>query len=98
MRFQLANVWSPRAIDVALAARDGRRKRGEANMEDLFDGFNASQYDEEARNRWGKSDVFIESEKRTKRYAADDWKAIKAEQAALYDDAYTARKAGKEPF
>jgi MerR family transcriptional regulator, thiopeptide resistance regulator len=86
-----------RAIDVAMAALDGSRKKGEMKMEDLFEGFNPSQYDEEARRQWGKSDAFIESEKRTKRYTPDDWKAIKAEQAAVFDDAYAALTAGKTP-
>jgi DNA-binding transcriptional MerR regulator len=86
-----------RAIDVALAAIDGSQKKGEMKMEDLFDGFNPSQYDEEARRQWGKSEAFVESEKRTRRYTPDDWKALKAEQAALYSDAYSALKAGKAP-
>ena len=34
-------------------------------MEDLFEGFNPSQYDEEARRKWGTTDAFVESEKRT---------------------------------
>ena len=66
-------------------------------MEDLFEGFNPSQYDEEARRQWGTSEAFVESEKRTRRYTPDDWKALKAEQAAVYDDAYAALKAGKTP-
>jgi DNA-binding transcriptional MerR regulator len=86
-----------RAIDVAMAALDGSRKKGEMKMEDLFEGFNPSQYDEEARRQWGKSDAFIESEQRTRRYTPDDWKAVNAEQAAVYDDAYAALKAGKTP-
>ena len=43
------------------------------------------------------SDAFVESEKRTRRYTPDDWKALKAEQAAVYDAAYSALKAGKTP-
>ena len=66
-------------------------------MEDLFEGFNPSQYDEEVRNLWGKSDAFIESEKRTKRYSREEWDAIKAEQSALYDAAYVALKTGRSP-
>ena len=85
-----------RAIDTALAALDGRRKEGEMKMEDLFEGFNPSQYDEEARVRWGTSEAFVESERRTRRLT-DDWKALKAEQAAIYDAAYSALKAGKTP-
>ncbi len=86
-----------RAIDVALAAHDGSCKKGEIKMEDLFEGFNPSQYDEEARRQWGTSEAFVESEKRTRRYTPDDWKSLKAEQAAVYDDAYAALKAGKTP-
>jgi DNA-binding transcriptional MerR regulator len=87
-----------RAIDVALAAIDGsHHKKGVMKMEELFEGFNPSQYEEEARNRWGTSDAFVEAGKRTKGYSSDDWKAIRAEQGALYDGAYAALKAGKSP-
>ena len=85
-----------RAIDVALDAFDGHKK-GEMKMEDLFEGFDASRYEDEARRQWGKSEAFVESEKRTRRYTSDDWKALKAEQAAVYDDAYSALKAGQRP-
>ena len=86
-----------RAIDVALAALDGSRKKGEMDMEDLFEGFKPSQYDEEARRQWGTSEAFVESEKRTGRYTPGDWKVLAAEQASVYDDAYSALKAGKTP-
>jgi hypothetical protein len=66
-------------------------------MDDLFQGFNPSQYNDEARRQWGKSEAFGESEKRTERYAPDDWKALGAEQAAIYADAYVALKAGTTP-
>jgi MerR family transcriptional regulator, thiopeptide resistance regulator len=86
-----------RAVDAALAGLDGGQKEREMNMEDLFRGFNPSQYDDEARRRWGTSEALRESDKRTKRYTADDWKALGAEQAAIYDDACAALKAGKTP-
>jgi DNA-binding transcriptional MerR regulator len=86
-----------RAIDVALAALGHSRLKGEIKMEDLFEGFNAAHYAEEARREWGDTDAFIESEKRVKRYSPDDWKSIQAEQAALYDDARAALRAGKSP-
>ena len=35
-------------------------------MEDLFQGFNPSQYEDEVRRRWGTSDAFVESAKRTR--------------------------------
>lgn len=85
------------AIDVALASLDGSRRKGETKMEDLFEGFNPARYDEEARRRWVTSEAFVESAKRTGRYTPQDWKALKAEQAVIYDAAYAALKAGKAP-
>jgi hypothetical protein len=61
-------------------------------MEDLFQGFNPSQYEDEARRQW---DTQKRSSNRTSgpRYTPD-WNALGAEQAAIYDDAYAALKAG----
>ena len=82
---------------VALDALDDGRKKGKMKMEDLFEGFDPSRYEDEARHQWGKSEAFVESEKRTRRYTPDDWKALKAEQAAVYDDAHSALQAGQRP-
>jgi len=86
-----------RAVDMALAALDGGHMKGALTMENLFEGFNPSQYDEEARRRWDKSKAWVESEKRTKSYTREDLKALEAEQAAVYDDAFSALRAGKTP-
>ncbi len=84
-----------RAIDVALDALNDSGKKGETKMEDLFEGFDPSRYEDEVRQKWGTSEAFVESEKRTKRYTPGDWKALKAEQAAIYDDAHSALQAGQ---
>ena len=86
-----------RAIDAALAALDDGQGERAMNWEDLFQGFDPSQYDDEVRRRWGATDVYAESAKRTARYTPDDWRAITAEQAAIFDDAYGALKAGQAP-
>jgi len=85
-----------RGVDAALASLGGGQQERTIKMEDLFEGFNPS-YEEEARRRWGTLEPYVESKKRTSRYTADDWKALKAEQVAIYDDAYAALKAGKTP-
>jgi MerR family transcriptional regulator, thiopeptide resistance regulator len=87
-----------RAIDAALIALDDGQGRREMNMEDLFEGFDSSRYDDEARRQWGATDAFVEAEKRTRRYTPDDWRALRAESEAILDDAYAALKAGKAPF
>ena len=86
-----------RAIDTALAALDGSVTTGEMTMADLFDGFDPSRYEEEARERWGGTQAFDQATERTKRYTPDDWKALKAEQGAVYEAAVAALKAGKAP-
>ena len=66
-------------------------------MKDIFDGFDASKYEDEARERWGDTSAYNEAARRTKRYTADDWKRHRAEQAAIYGDAVAVMKAGKAP-
>ena len=83
------------AIDVALAALDGNGGTRIARVEDLFKGFNPSQYDEEVRQRWGQSEASVESKKRTAHYTPDDWKALRGEQTAIYDEADSAMRAGR---
>ncbi|MFO7172256.1 MAG: MerR family transcriptional regulator [Bacillota bacterium] len=63
-------------IDRTLAAMEG----GEPVAgKDLFDGFDPSQYEEEARRRWGHTREYQESTERTRRYTQADWEVIKAE-------------------
>jgi DNA-binding transcriptional MerR regulator len=91
------SLEDPRFDQRAALLDQRRRNQGETNMENLFEGFNPSEYEEEVWQRWGTSEAFVESEQRTKRYTPDDWKAFKAEQEAIYDDAFSALKAGKTP-
>jgi DNA-binding transcriptional MerR regulator len=86
-----------RAVDAALAGLDGDQKDAEMNMEDLFQGFDPSRYEDEARRQRGTSDAFVEAEKRTRRYSPDDWNALTAEQTAIYDNAYAALQSGNTP-
>ena len=47
--------------------------------ENLFEGFDPSQYEEEARRRWGNTEAWKESQRRGRSYTAADWDAIKKE-------------------
>jgi DNA-binding transcriptional MerR regulator len=46
---------------------------------ELFDGFDPADYEDEARERWGETDAYKQSAKRTKRYGRAHWEQIKAE-------------------
>lgn len=68
-----------RAVDATLAALEGGTEMDAAKMFDGFDEFDPTQHEEEARERWGDTDAYRESMRRTKRYTKEDWARIKAE-------------------
>jgi MerR family transcriptional regulator, thiopeptide resistance regulator len=86
-----------RAVDAALAVLDDKGSGETMDMKEIFDGFDPSKYEEEVQQRWGNTDAYQESKKRTKRYTQEDWKKLAAEQFAIYADAVAAMKAGKKP-
>lgn len=91
-----------RAIDAALAlidrGSDTEPPTGDTmDLKQIFDGFDPSSYEVEAKERWGDTDAFAESHRRTQSYTADDWRRLAAEQAAIYADAFQALQAGKAP-
>lgn len=79
-------------IDAMLAAVDaalGVLEKGNTTMQPedfkaLFDGFNPEDYEEEARARWGETDAYKESARRTKQYGKPEWEAIRRESEAIY--------------
>ena len=46
---------------------------------EVLGGFEAQDYDAEARQRWGHTDAYAESARRTASYTKADWARIKAE-------------------
>jgi hypothetical protein len=42
-----------------------------------------AQYEEEVKERWGKTDAYKESSRRTKQYTKEDWARVKAEGEAV---------------
>ena len=51
-------------------------------------------YAEEARERWGDTDAYKESQRRTSRYTDDDWVRIKAEAGEIQTGLLQAFQAG----
>lgn len=67
------------AIEDAIAAHD----RGEPQQEtDMFDGTDHEQYAQEAEERWGDTDAWKQSRRRTNEYGEAEWDRIKAETDA----------------
>ncbi len=74
-----------KAVDRALAEIDGDEVEGD-EVKDLFDGFDPAEHEDEARERWGETDAFKESARRTRGYGAREWAQIKEEQQAIYGE------------
>ena len=67
------------AIDAALEALARGEPMNGADMFEVFGDFDPAQYEIEVKERWGDTDAYRESARRTSRYTKDDWKRIKAE-------------------
>ena len=85
------------AVERALALLDSPHMEADMDPKQLFDGFDPAQYEAEAEQRWGSSESFEESARRTKGYSSDDWRRFGAEQAALYADAFALLTASEPP-
>lgn len=87
-----------RAVDAALSLIDAEAspQTGEhMDLKQIFDGFDPAKYEAEAEQRWGDTDAFAESKRRTQRYTKQDWEELAAEQSAIYAAAFAALTAGK---
>src|SRR5690348_538997 len=68
------------AVDAAIAAHAKGTRLEETTM---FEGFDPSEYEEEARERWGHTEAYRESARRTAQYGEAEWEEIRAEAEAI---------------
>lgn len=67
-----------RAIDATLASIKGDK---EMSTESMFEGFEPETHAVEANERWGDTEAYKESVRRTKRYSKEDWALMHGETA-----------------
>jgi DNA-binding transcriptional MerR regulator len=72
-----------RALDIVLT---GDTAMPTETRYEGIDQFDHAQYEDEARERWGDTPAYAESQRRVKSYTKDDWAAIKAEGGAVLAD------------
>jgi DNA-binding transcriptional MerR regulator len=72
------------AVDTALEALEKGQIMQPVDVKKMFDGFKQEDYADEARERWGTTDAYKESERRTKNYGKHEWDAIRKESEAIY--------------
>ncbi|MET7517910.1 MerR family transcriptional regulator [Streptomyces sp. NPDC005480] len=84
------------AVEHAMEARKmGINLTPEEKFE-VFGDKNPEQYADEARERWGGTDSYAESQRRAARYTKDDWKRMQAE-VADWGERYDSLMAAGEP-
>ncbi|HEY5949598.1 MAG TPA: MerR family transcriptional regulator [Kofleriaceae bacterium] len=82
------------ALDSALGALEKGQAMQPDDIKHMFEGFDHSQYEEEAKQRWGDTDAYKESARRTKQYGKAEWDQIQAQWQQIYSDLATLMTAG----
>ena len=71
------------ALDEAIrAAKEGTTMTPEERLE-AFGGFDPDEFTAETQERWGSTDAYAESSRRTPAYTPDDWKRQRSEAGDL---------------
>jgi len=83
-----------RSVEAALATIRGDI---EMNAENLYDGFDPEEHKDEAQKRWGETDAYRESARRTKKYTPKDWEGIRAADQANVRELATKLAEGTSP-
>jgi len=86
-----------RAVDAALDALDGGRPMTTEKMFEGFDQFQEAPYADEARERWGDTDAYKESMRRTRSYGKAEWAALQAESGEILAGFAALLRAGRAP-
>src|SRR5438309_651814 len=82
------------ALDNAIDAEE----KGTTMSEDtMFDGFDPAEYEDEVRERWGDTDAYRESARRTASYGEAEWREIRSEWDAIVAELAAAQRAGEPP-
>lgn len=84
-------------VDAALESLEKGTVMNKEEMFEVFGDFDPTKYEDEARQRWGNTEAYRESARRTKRYGKKEWAAIKAEGGATLDEMVKLMKAGRRP-
>jgi len=71
------------ALDKTMEARQMGINLDPKDMLQVFGDFDPSEHAEEVEERWGGTDAFQESYRRTSRYGKDDWLRIRSEGEAV---------------
>jgi MerR family transcriptional regulator, thiopeptide resistance regulator len=83
-------------LEKMMDAHDNGVRLTPAEMLEVFGDDDPTRYADEAQERWGQTDAYAQSQRRTSPYTAADWLQIKAEAAAV-NQALASAMADGEP-
>ena len=70
-------------IDKTLASLEGGIRLNAEEKFEVFGDFDPDEYEDEVKERWGDTDAYKESARRTARYTKEDWARFKAESEEI---------------
>ncbi len=70
-------------IDKTLSSMEGAIQMTKEEMFEVFGDFDPAEYQDEVEERWGESDAYKESARRTKGYTKQDWQRFKDESEEI---------------
>jgi DNA-binding transcriptional MerR regulator len=85
-----------RAVDATLQSLDEDTPMNTERMFDDCRQFMHGEYAAEAQQRWGDTDAWATSQRRTRNYTAEDWARIRAEADAITGDFLIAMQRGDD--
>ena len=85
------------AVENAIRAEETGMNLTKEEMFEVFGDFDPSEHGEEAERRWGETDAYQESARRTARYTKEDWLEIKAESEEIGRRWVEALRSGVDP-
>lgn len=85
------------ALDIAIANEQRGTPMTSEEKLAIFGDFDPDEYAEEAERRWGETDAYKESARRTATYTKDDWQEIQDEAADIYRQFVSLMDAGVSP-
>jgi DNA-binding transcriptional MerR regulator len=80
------------AVDAAI---DAELKGIRLQEDGMFEGFDPSEYEDEARERWGHTEAYRESARRARGYGEADWAEIRQEDEEIVRGLATLLRAGE---
>ena len=72
------------SVERALQAERTGIKMSNEDALGVFGDFDPAEYEEEAKQRWGETEAYQQSARRTARYTKQDWELLKAEVDGIY--------------